>query len=159
MTASTSTIGHCLGYALLGIILLLPATAVPEIYKWVDEHGRTHYGEKPPAKSPSKQVPIKNTSAPPAGNTSPESQKDRQQRLLRAFEEERLQRESNRQKAKQEREQSKKKCAYARNRLRIAQGGYRLYDFDKQGNRVYLDSQQIDQARARARQEVKRLCN
>ena len=35
--------------ALLLIIILLPATLTAEIYKWRDDKGRVHYGERPPA--------------------------------------------------------------------------------------------------------------
>ncbi len=35
--------------ALLLIITLVPATLTAEIYKWRDDKGRVHYGERPPA--------------------------------------------------------------------------------------------------------------
>lgn len=38
-----------LAAALLATILLSPGLASAQVYKWVDERGGTHYGEKPPA--------------------------------------------------------------------------------------------------------------
>jgi len=35
--------------AILLFASLIPATLVAEIYKWQDEKGRVHYGERPPA--------------------------------------------------------------------------------------------------------------
>ncbi len=35
--------------ALLLFAILAPATAAAEIYKWRDDKGRVHYGERPPA--------------------------------------------------------------------------------------------------------------
>jgi len=145
-------------YYALAAILIMPATALPEVYKWVDERGRTHYSQKPPAKNKSEQIQIKQSSSPAADNISQHEHRNRQQRLLRAYEEERLQRDNNRIKEKQNRENRNRQCASARNRLQIVQGGYRLYDLDKQGNRVYLDAQAIDKERARSAREVKHLC-
>lgn len=142
----------------LAAFLLVPATALSEIYKWVDDKGRTHYSEKPPTSSNSKPLSIKQPAIQPSDSISQQEHKNRQQNLLRAFEEERLQRESNRVKARQDQEKRNRQCASARNRLRIVEGGYRLYDFDKQGNRVYLNAQDIDRERAKAAQRVKRLC-
>ena len=143
---------------LLGILLIIPTAVHSEIYKWVDQHGRTHYGEKPPAKTHSEELHIKQSSNPPADNVSQQEHKNRQQRLLRAYEEERLQREENRVKAKRDKEKRIRQCNAARNRQRVVEGGYQLYDYDKQGKRVYLDAQAIDRARTRSAREVKRLC-
>ena len=50
-------------------LALLMALAVPvasaQVYKWVDENGRVHYGEKPPAGS--KPSAVKPPAAPPSG--------------------------------------------------------------------------------------------
>ncbi len=140
------------------ILLILPASALSEIYKWVDQKGRTHYGEKPPARTHSEQLHIKPSSSPPDGHVSQQEYKSRQRNLLRAYEEERLQREDNRLKAKQDKERRIRQCSAARDRQRMTAGRYRLYDYDKQGNRVYLDAQAIDRTRATADREVKRLC-
>jgi len=143
---------------LTGMLLIIPAIAPAEVYKWVDQQGRTHYGGRPPAKTQSEQLHIKQYSTPSAGSVSPQEHKNRRHNLLRAYEEERLQREDNRHKAKQDKERRIRQCSAARDRLRVSDGRYRLYDFDKQGNRVYLDSKAIDRARAEAAREVRRLC-
>lgn len=42
----------------LASALLLCATAAPaEVYKWVDEQGRIHYGDRPPAGTPLADLP------------------------------------------------------------------------------------------------------
>jgi len=143
---------------LTGMLLITPTSVLSEVYKWVDQQGRTHYGEKPPAKTTSEQMHLNPSSSPSVDNISPQEHKNRQRKLLRAYEEERLQREDNRLKAKQDSERRKRQCSTARNRLRIVGSGRRIYDLDKQGNRVYLDSKALDKARAAAARDVRRLC-
>jgi hypothetical protein len=52
-----------LGLAVAGFAPL----ATGQAYKWVDENGKTHYGDKPPAQAP------KTTVAPPVSSGAPES--------------------------------------------------------------------------------------
>lgn len=40
------------------LLLLLALPAHAEIYKWVDEHGRTHFGEAPPEKYRKAAAPV-----------------------------------------------------------------------------------------------------
>jgi len=145
-------------YLLISAVMMSPASVLSEVYKWVDQQGRTHYGSKLPAKTQSEHVPIKQNSSSPAGNVSQQEHKNRRHNLLRAYEEERLQRENNRVKTKQDKERRKRQCSVARDRQRIADGRYRLYEFDKQGNRVYLNSKDIDKARAKTARDVRRWC-
>jgi len=143
---------------LTGMLLILPASAQPEVYKWVDQNGRTHYGEKPPARTQSKQLDIKPSSTPPNDGVSQQEHKNRRQKLLRAYEEERLQREDKRLKSRQDSAKRKRQCSSARNRQRVVEGGYRLFDYDEQGNRVFLDAKAIEKERAKSAREVKRFC-
>jgi hypothetical protein len=55
--------------ALLHFLILL-AAAVPafaQVYKWVDERGVTHYGERPPQGSKASEVPNRLASPAPGG--------------------------------------------------------------------------------------------
>jgi hypothetical protein len=55
--------------ALLHFLIFL-ATAVPafaQVYKWVDERGVTHYGERPPQGSKASEVPNRLASPAPGG--------------------------------------------------------------------------------------------
>jgi len=57
--------------ALLHFLILL-ATAAPafaQVYKWVDERGVTHYGERPPQGGKASEVPNRLASPAPAGVT------------------------------------------------------------------------------------------
>src|SRR5713226_9778696 len=62
--------------------LVLMATAAPalaQVYKWVDERGVTHYGERPPQGRNASEVPNKLGSPAPEGTTAqPKDQEPRQ---------------------------------------------------------------------------------
>lgn len=43
----------------LYLLLLLAATADGEVYKWTDENGKVHFGDRPPTDATTEQVEIK----------------------------------------------------------------------------------------------------
>jgi hypothetical protein len=52
--------------------------ALAQVYKWVDERGMTHYGERPPQGSNASEVPNKlGSPAPEAATTQPKDQDPR----------------------------------------------------------------------------------
>ncbi len=55
--------------ALLHFLILLAtaAAAFAQVYKWVDERGVTHYGERPPQGSKANEVPNRLASPAPSG--------------------------------------------------------------------------------------------
>jgi len=55
--------------ALLHFLILLAAAAAAfaQVYKWVDERGVTHYGERPPQGSKANEVPNRLASPAPSG--------------------------------------------------------------------------------------------
>ena len=51
------------------IFLALVAPALAQVYKWVDERGVTHYGERPPQGGKASEVPDR-LASPPAGGVT-----------------------------------------------------------------------------------------
>jgi len=51
------------------IFLALAAPALAQVYKWVDERGVTHYGERPPQGGKASEVPNRLASPAPGGAT------------------------------------------------------------------------------------------
>jgi len=51
------------------IFLALAAPALAQVYKWVDERGVTHYGERPPQGGKASEVPDR-LASPPAGGVT-----------------------------------------------------------------------------------------
>lgn len=129
------------------------------VYKWVDEQGQVHYGERPPARSQAQELRLK-SSAPAAAPMQDEAaRKDNEQRLLRAFEEEREQKKAQEQQSREEQAQRERNCALARDRQRRVQNAGSLYNLDDKGNRITLSESERAAAEQRAQQDVARWCN
>ena len=135
-------------------LFLAAAPAFAQVYKWVDEKGGTHYGERPPQGSKAREVEKKLASPLPAtpGRTEDWQQKDRElrQRQIQAEAAE----EKKQQTAKRQREQ----CDQQRDLLERLKMGRRSYSLNAQGERVYLDDSERDAAIARQEKLVAERC-
>ncbi len=138
---------------LFGLALLSCGLAEAEVYKWVDENGRVHYGDRPRGDT-AEELDVRSAPTTPAPDRSP----DRARRMLQIFEEDRQrkkQQAAERQRVEAERAQS---CAYARARLKRYVSARYLYDTDAQGHERSLSSEQRSEAEAKARQAVDHWC-
>src|SRR5258708_39652254 len=54
------------------ILMAVAAPALAQVYKWVDERGVTHYGERPPQGGKASEVPDRLASPPARGGTRTE---------------------------------------------------------------------------------------
>lgn len=125
------------------------------VYRWVDEHGNVHYGDRPPAAASSDQVEIEGGPAPT--DIDPE-RREKARRLLKALESERRQQQQEAERARVDAAKAKQRCEAARERLALYERYGIMYDTDKDGNRVYFTDAQRDAVIADARKLVQRLC-
>lgn len=141
-----------------GILLLFISTSLNagEIYRWVDERGQVHFSDKPVGSDAETLV----LPATPASNAAPTQQhrQERQQRLLRAFEEERIKQREIQARARAEREQRQRRCHQVRDNLRSYTQAGGIYDLDENGNRVYMEEAQRQAYIAQWQQAVARWC-
>ncbi|MDM4771144.1 DUF4124 domain-containing protein [Solimonas sp. SE-A11] len=135
--------------ALALCLLLAPALAGAQAYRWVDAQGQVHYSQTPPAQGQYGQV----APPPPSPGASPHleameavgqspTDKAREQRQAASAERQRQQR-----------------CEQARRQSAHMQGTGVYYSADQKGDRSYLSPQQIDQRRAEARAAVQEHCD
>jgi len=146
-----------------GLVVVLtiftPAVwAAGGVYKWVDEQGRVHYGERPPASSQSQEMQLKQQPTQGLSVDEP-SREEQQQRLLRAFEEERAQKEEAKQKSKAEAAERERNCGRARDRLTRYQRSGFIYDIDQQGNRRILNDAEREATMREAEAAVRHWCD
>lgn len=120
-------------------VLVCMHTAADGIYKWVDEEGRVHYGEKPPHAN-AERIEIREPSG--ATPTVRQYNVDRD-KMLQIMEEERLQKQVDERNAEQERQALAEKCATIEKRLAEMQRGGRVYTRDENGERVYLTEEEV----------------
>ena len=133
----------------LFVLLLAAPLASAQVYKWMDEKGRVHYGEKPPAGAkPSEVKPPDAQREAPARSLQSQELEFRQRQLIKGQQEER---------AAQEAAVNQSRCASARENLSLAERG-RLYKLVNGERAFYSDAEQQAEV-ARRREAVQRYCS
>lgn len=131
--------------------------AAAEIYKWTDEEGTIHYGDKPSGLASEQLLAIHSQPTDPS-----KIQAQVQARLQVKDEADEAAASApprpTRDEIRAEREKREKECATAEERYKRYSEARRLYREDEGGDRVYLDSAEIDAARDKAEQDVKQHC-
>ena len=145
--------------ALLLALLALSAGAAAQQFKWVDRNGRTQYGDVPPpgVKATPLRAPARPAAAPP-GKSAPASLAEREAEF-RKRREEAAKSEQKQAQALQEAQAKKENCARAQASLRTLEAGGRIQRTGANGERYYLEDQQIAQETVKARELVREWCN
>ena len=132
-----------------------------KVYKWVDENGDVHFGDRP-TRDNAKELEIKvrepAAPAPVPGQPLPPRNQVRTN-ISDVMEEERLRRKEAREKDKQARESRQRNCVLARDKLRSFQESDYLYDIDSSGKRRVLSKAERAAAERDARDDVTRFCS
>ncbi|GAB4351394.1 MAG: hypothetical protein Kow006_15330 [Gammaproteobacteria bacterium] len=139
-------------------LTLFLAAAHAGVYRWVDEAGRVHFGDRPPKERPAKSLEMKTAPARPSAAPTAEQRREKQQRLLRAWGEERRQKREAEEKAKKEKQERERKCVVARDRLRNYKNAAYLYDLDKEGNRRIVSEAEKERTIRDLETAIKRHC-
>jgi hypothetical protein len=130
-----------------------------EIYKWTDEDGNVHYEDRPSG-APTEERLALNSRRTDGGAVQQRVAARHDRQASRA--EARSQAEAAKQEAAdnaaaaEERQQA---CERARARLETYLQSPRLYRTDANGERVYLDEEQRQEARGKAEEQVTEFCS
>ena len=135
-------------------MMLVAAAAHGQIYRWVDEKGVTHYGEKPPQGAKAREV--EDTLANPPGATPPPAE-DWQEKE-RQFRQRQIAAGQAQEKKEQDAQRRRAACNEQRDLLARLRNATRLYRLNEQGERVYQDDSDREKAIARQEQLVARYC-
>ena len=147
------------------------AAAFAQQYKWVDQNGRTQYGDTPPAgvKATPLRAPPASVSAPapadkaaakdakgaPKGPLTPAEQeaefRKRQQEAQKSREKD--------EKTAQEQEAKRINCANAQEKIRVLESGQRVARTDAKGERSFLEDDQRAGEIAKARKSASEWCS
>ena len=135
-------------HLVLLLAALTPAQAA-DVYKWVDEQGRTHYGDRPADESAlSVDVESENPDADPVL----QERRSKRDKLLEQFADERRQEAEKAEKLAAEKAERERKCASARDKLWQYEHSPYLYELDNEGERRILN----DAERAAEENKVRR---
>lgn len=127
------------------------------VYKWVDENGTVHYGQRPKDKSSKRmKIRVKQPSTPAASSTSTAPKTGSTQASNSTGEAKKSAEELAWEKKQTEIKQ--KNCEMARERMASLTAGGRMYEV-KDGQRHYLDDAARSAKMKDARESVNKWCN
>ncbi len=134
----------------MGILLLaLPVTA--EIYKWVDDEGNVHFGDKPQSKANAETVKIDKFTPDQSYRTRMESIKQN----VESQREESMDKKAEQQKVASENAQ---RCQQAKRRLIPFKQKVRVFRYDDAGERNYVSDSERASEINRLEAIVKQTC-
>ncbi|WP_299594212.1 DUF4124 domain-containing protein [uncultured Microbulbifer sp.] len=137
---------------ILGCALLAANTSASELYRWVDEDGKVHFGDRPPleAKAESLEGQLKpvNSADPTRKQDFPDSQRAKQ--LEREYA---ARKQSEQSRA---RRQQQIACARARKQLKILKGP--VYFVDAEGNESTISERQRVVEARKLEAQVRQYC-
>ena len=140
----------------IGACLFIPFAAGAEVYKWVDEDGRTHYGEKPEAADASK-IEIRE---PPRTDESVIRRNEKRDQYLDILEEERAQDDELKQQEITEQQTLSRHCTELKDYLKkLQEGRTHYYQLDNEGNRIYMSEQEIASEKDKLEKEYRKSCS
>jgi hypothetical protein len=134
------------------IALLVPALASAEIYRWTDAQGRVHFSEKPAGKG-AEQVEVK-----PQVVERDDATREREQRTQQYFDARRDEKAQSQARASAARAERSKECQELRSNLESIQRDQRYFVIDKDGNKNYVEADEIDAARSRLSSHIAERC-
>lgn len=147
-----------MNYLLVIIALFYVSGVHAEVYKWVDESGAVHYGDKPT--SGSQEVQVQQQEKPSAAmKETTETRDEKRQRIADMLEEDRIDKNKKEEKKKYERERKKRECNRLKDHQRHVENAGGLYKLDKDGNRVFMSKEQRDKSEQALRKRIQKNCS
>ena len=150
----------------LVILFLFTSITYAEIYKWTDEQGQVHFGDKPVNKS-AKEVELRKQNISTTSDTNQQNSKalpsdaqrrENQARFGDSLEADRIKRERQSAKKKKNKAQQEKNCQYAKRNLKSSKEVSSVFYYDDQGNKVHYNKQQRQEYIHRRQAEVDKWC-
>ena len=125
-------------------LLLAGVTAAQDLYRWTDEQGRVHFGDRPPEDRAPEQLQLK--TQPLLGQDDEVRQRFERLERLRSGEEQKQQEEERlrQEEAKQRRQKMAPLCAQAKRDLKALSGRVVYIDEDGEGRDVSLEQVAAD---------------
>ena len=140
---------YALACLMMFVVSASGITLANDIYKWTDEDGNVHYGDRPTNEVSDEPLVAS------SGLTDSPKVEARHEANAAAIEPAEPTPEEPRAQALEREE----KCATSKARLQKLLTSRRLYRQDENGERVYLDEDEIFAARERVQNQVEEYCN
>ncbi|MGD2081980.1 MAG: DUF4124 domain-containing protein [Chromatiales bacterium] len=130
------------------------------VYRWVDEQGRTHFGDRPPVSAEAQAVDLPRPAPPSAGPSAQAQDREKARRkLLEYYDDKRAEEKAAAEQARQERDAREAGCRQARRALKRYTSSGRIYKPTADGGRAYLSAEELDALIGHLEQQVSSLCD
>lgn len=138
------------------MLVLAGAAAAADVYKWVDDQGKVHYGDRPPARG----EPADTLALPPAPSRDADlaERAFMRQRLLDAFEAERREQQQTDAEARSAKRALESRCAELERKLARFERANVVYTVDDNGERAYMSDDDRQRAAEAAREWISKHC-
>ena len=145
-------------FVFTGLIVLFSITVNAQIYKWVDESGKTQYTDVPPPPGVAKEGKKLNIkSSPISGDNEPNKSRNPGEERLE-FDKRQQQKKEQDVKQQAKAEENKKKCIDAQGQLRLYTDSPRLTVPDGAGGIVFVDDDARQRKIADANKAIATFC-
>jgi hypothetical protein len=139
---------------------LISFAAHAGLNKWVDAEGKVHYSDSPPPNAKSETVRDLSgkgqTEAPATYSTKSYAEREAEMKKSKMEKDEASKKEAQKDAAA---DAKKRSCEAARQHARALEEGARVYNYDQNGERVYLDDDTRAQRLEEARKTISADCN
>jgi len=142
------------------LLFVFSIVANGELYKWVDNNGKTQYTDQPPpvgAATTEKKLELKLAPVQPADAKDKKTGKNLAEREL-DFKKRLAEKEQEEAKQQKEIKENKEKCTQARSKLKLYQEAPKLTVSDGKGGIVRADDEARQKGIKEAQKEIKTYC-
>jgi Domain of unknown function (DUF4124) len=142
-----------------GVLLAcLSMAASADVFRWVDAQGRVHYSDRPDSDKAVRVGIVSHASDPDAIAARAQSENDQRAKADAQQAQQRSTQNTASAVQKDVEKSREGQCKEAKEHYRIAIESQKLYRVGKNGEREYLTSQEIDEARLNARKDMDSVC-
>lgn len=136
-------------------LALFSSLSSAEVYKWVDEHGKVHFGDRPPNRDSAEEISNTLQELNVSTDYSSPEMIQRMEQQQREQQKQAYQRQAKQIKSYESEVQNW--CREAKTRLHNLQGRVRFYD--EAGNDVYVSESERKEREASLKAEIEKNCN
>lgn len=136
------------------VLFLSPAYSYAEIYKWVDDQGNVHYGDKPVTNSKEIDVNISKQGHIKIN----ESREEKRQKLLESYADDQQREDKEKEKKQKKKKKHQRNCIRSKDRLKHYERASSLYNLDKEGKRITVSTEERIKKTNDLRNKINKYC-
>jgi len=138
------------------VFFCLSASLTAGVYKWTDEQGNVHYGDKPVSTKKATELKIDTESR--AGITTSSGNIKERERITQELEEERKAREKTRDEQRVAKQERRARCKPLKKRLGKHLRANNVYKENAKGERTYYTEKEREEKIRKLRKEIAKAC-